>query len=97
MRTMRLAWFSPLPPARTGLSVHSRELLCRLPPEYGIDVFVDDPVAEEARRLNRFSERVVIYPAHDFMWRRNRTPYDLTVYPEVPERRRVDRTAHQGA
>jgi glycosyltransferase involved in cell wall biosynthesis len=80
MRPMRLAWFSPLPPARTGLSVHSRELLGRLAPEYAIDVFVDDPVANEARRLNRFPERVAIHPAHEFVWRRNRTPYDLTVY-----------------
>jgi glycosyltransferase involved in cell wall biosynthesis len=77
---MRLAWFSPLPPVRTGLSVDSRELLCRLASDYLIDVFVDEPVADSARQINRFPESVAIHPTHDFVWRRSRTPYDLTVY-----------------
>jgi glycosyltransferase involved in cell wall biosynthesis len=77
---MRLAWFSPLPPVRTGLSVDSRELLCRLASDHVVDVFVDEPVADAARRLNRFPESVAIHPAHDFVWRRRRSPYDLTVY-----------------
>ena len=80
MRAMRLAWFSPLPPVRAGLSVDSRELLCRLGPDYAIDAFVDDAVTADARRLNRFPERVTIHPAHDFVWRESRKPYDLTVY-----------------
>ena len=77
---MRLAWFSPLLPVRTGLSVDSRELLCRLGSDHVIDVFVDEPVADAARRLNQFPESVTIHPAHDFVWRRTRTAYDLTVY-----------------
>jgi glycosyltransferase involved in cell wall biosynthesis len=77
---MRLAWFSPLPPVRTGLAVDSRELLGRLGADHLIDVFVDDPVVDAARRLNRFPESVAIHPAHDFVWRATRAPYDLTVY-----------------
>jgi glycosyltransferase involved in cell wall biosynthesis len=80
MRAMRLAWFSPLPPVRTGLAVDSRELLCRLAADHVIDVFVDEPVAGRARQINRFPESVAIHPAHDFVWRRSRTPYDLNVY-----------------
>src|SRR5688500_14250929 len=77
---MRLAWFSPLPPVRTGLSVHSRELLCRLGETDAIDVFVDDPVLHDARRLSRLPQSVEIRPALDFVWSARRTPYDLTVY-----------------
>ncbi len=77
---MRLAWFSPLPPVRTGLSVDSRALLCRLGHTHEIDVFVDDPVVAAARRLNRMPESVAIRPAHDFAWRERRAPYDLTVF-----------------
>ena len=77
---MRLAWFSPLPPVRTGLSVDSRELLGRLGTDHHIDAFVDDTVADAARRLNQFPEGVAIHPAHDFVWRAIRSPYDLTVY-----------------
>lgn len=77
---MRLAWFSPLPPVRTGLSVHSRELLGSLGADHRVDVFVDEPVADAARRLNRFPESVAIHPARDFVWRAARAAYDLTVY-----------------
>jgi glycosyltransferase involved in cell wall biosynthesis len=77
---MRLAWFSPLPPVRTGLAVDSRELLGRLAADHLIDVFVDEPVVDAARRLNRFPEAIAIHPAHDFVWRATRAPYDLTVY-----------------
>jgi glycosyltransferase involved in cell wall biosynthesis len=86
MWPMRLAWFSPLPPVRTGLAVDSRELLCRLGTgEDGagidtVDVFVDEPAVNDARRLNRLPGPVTILPAHDFVWRQRRAPYDLTIY-----------------
>ena len=60
MKDVRLAWFSPMPPVRTGLSVDSRALLCRLGDAHEIDVFVDDPVVAAARRLNRLPEAVAI-------------------------------------
>jgi glycosyltransferase involved in cell wall biosynthesis len=80
MKDVRLAWFSPLPPVRTGLSVYSRALLSRLGDSNEIDVLVDDPVVAAARRLNRLPEGVAIHPAHDFAWRQRRAPYDLTVF-----------------
>src|SRR5215211_7563403 len=59
---MRLAWFSPFPPVRTGIAACSAELAAAL----------------EARghEVDRYPESA----AHDFVWRRRRSPYDLTVY-----------------
>lgn len=66
-RPIRLAWFSPMPPVRSGVSTNSAELVRRLADDYAIDVFVDAP-APGARS------------AHDFIWLHRRAPYDLTVY-----------------
>jgi len=77
---MRVAWFSPLPPVRTGVSVDSRELLTRLGDDFDIDAFVLDSTAEEARRRTRVPARVTIQRAHDFVWRHQREPYALTIY-----------------
>src|SRR5688572_9215866 len=59
---MRLAWFSPLLPVRTGVSVDSRELVTRLGDAVDIDVFVEDATADDARQIGRAScrERAVI-------------------------------------
>jgi glycosyltransferase involved in cell wall biosynthesis len=38
---MRVAWFSPLPPVRSGIATYSAELLPRLAPEFDVDCFVD--------------------------------------------------------
>ena len=35
---MRLAWFTPLPPQRSGISAYSAELLPLLAPKHAIDV-----------------------------------------------------------
>jgi glycosyltransferase involved in cell wall biosynthesis len=64
---IRLAWFSPMPPVRSGIATNSAELVPRLSARYEIDVFVDAP-AEGARS------------AHDFVWLHQRRPYDLTVF-----------------
>jgi glycosyltransferase involved in cell wall biosynthesis len=59
---MRLGWFSPFPPVRTGIAACSAELVAAL----------------KAR-----GHEVDLYPeaaAHDFVWRRRLTPYDLVVY-----------------
>ncbi|MBE3096382.1 MAG: glycosyltransferase family 4 protein [Planctomycetes bacterium] len=63
----RLAWFTPLPPARSGIAAYSAELLPRLLPEHDIDVFVDQPAPGGLS-------------AHDFIWKNLRDPYDLVVY-----------------
>ncbi len=62
MRPLRIAWFSPFPPVRTGIATCSAELVAAL----------------EARghAVDRYPESA----AHDYVWRRRRAPYDLTVY-----------------
>jgi glycosyltransferase involved in cell wall biosynthesis len=59
---MRVAWFSPLPPAATGVARYSADVLPMLEAA-GLD-------------LDRYEE----INAHDFVWRRRLTPYDLVVY-----------------
>ena len=70
---MRIAWFSPLPPAQTGISAYSRSVLAMLDASgLEIDRFVDR--ASGAPIGGR------VFDAHDFVWRHRRTPYDLVVY-----------------
>ena len=79
---MRLAWFSPWPPQRSGVAGRSAELVPILAARgHAIDVFVD------ASRLRPAVEpeppapgRVRVMTAHDFVWRHRRHPYDLPVY-----------------
>lgn len=68
---MRLAFFTPLPPTPSGIAAYSAELLPLLRRHHDIDVFVDRRPPEPAPG---------IYDAHDFVWRHQRQPYDLTVY-----------------
>jgi hypothetical protein len=63
----RLAWFTPLPPARTGVAAYSAEVLPLLAREHEMDVFTDQPTPGAI-------------DAHDFVWRNLRAPYDLAVY-----------------
>ena len=69
MAPMRLAWFSPMPPVRSGIAACSAELVRALGAEHEIDVFVDEPIVSRERRS-----------AHDFVWLHAQRPYDLTVY-----------------
>lgn len=66
-----LAWFSPMPPVRSGIAACSAALVTGLRREYAIDVFVDEPVARVAAGTRS---------AHEFVWRHRALPYDLTVY-----------------
>ena len=80
---MRLAWFSPWPPQRSGVAGRSAELVPLLAGRgHAVDVFVDaqrmpvpvapaDPPAPGAVR---------VMTAHDFLWRRAKGHYDLAVY-----------------
>ena len=71
---MRVAWFSPMPPVRSGIAACSAQLVPVLrskPGIAGIDVFVDEPVA---------AANPLVRSAHEFPWRHRETPYDLTVY-----------------
>ena len=66
---MRIAWFSPLPPVRSGIASYSAEIVPRLRRGHVIDLFVDGPSAVPGAAS-----------AHDFVWTHQRDPYDLIVY-----------------
>lgn len=80
----RLAFFSPVPPAPTGIADYSAEVLALLEPRYDIEVFHDqeaaDPLPCPAHRVGAFAARhasqpfdLSVYqvgnaPAHDFTY-----------------------------
>jgi glycosyltransferase involved in cell wall biosynthesis len=69
---MRVAWFSPLPPVRSGIAGRSAELIAALRSRgIAIDIYLDDPVA----RMTPDGQS-----AHDFVWRHRQQPYDLTLF-----------------
>src|SRR5687768_10633435 len=70
---MRLAWFSPMPPVRSGIATYSAELVAALRAEHEITVFVDEPVVRLARDQG-------VRSAHDFVWMQRQRPFDLTVF-----------------
>ena len=39
IQLMRMAWFSPLPPDRSGIAAYSADLVPRLAPAHAIDCF----------------------------------------------------------
>jgi glycosyltransferase involved in cell wall biosynthesis len=86
MGRMRLAWFSPVPPVRSGIATNSAELVAALSARHEIDVFVDEPVALAARNARSApggATEVAPYvplSAHDFIWRNRQQPYDLTIF-----------------
>ena len=85
---MRLAWFSPMPPVRSGIATCSAELVAALSGEHQIDVYVDSgfakPAADgrtaEASAGQAQLQHDGVRSAHDFVWRQRQRPYDLTVY-----------------
>ena len=70
----RLAWFTPLPPERSGIATYSAELLPLLADRFSIDIFVSQPGAASPHPRTR------VFEAHDFVWKHAREPYDLVVY-----------------
>ena len=68
--------FAPLPPVRSGIAAYTAELLAGLAPRHAIDVFVES--RDELRQPAPGG--VTLRSAHDFVWARQRTPYDLVVY-----------------
>jgi glycosyltransferase involved in cell wall biosynthesis len=68
---VRIAWFSPWPPIKSGIATCSAELVPSLRARHDIDVFVDESVSASASDA---------LSAHEFIWRHRQTPYDLTVY-----------------
>jgi glycosyltransferase involved in cell wall biosynthesis len=77
---MRLAWFSPLPPNRSGIAAYSVSALTRLARRHEIHAFVDDRGGPAAVAATTPIDGVEVFGAHDFVWRDARAPYDLAVY-----------------
>ena len=67
----RLAWFSPMPPTRSGVATCSADLVRGLSGSFQIDVFVD---------ASRHAPAPGTRSAHDFVWLHQQNPYDLIVY-----------------
>jgi glycosyltransferase involved in cell wall biosynthesis len=75
---MRLAWFSPMPPVRSGIAACSADIVGELQRRHDIDVYIH---ANDPRELPSPSrESLRLNSAHDFVWRHRAEPYDLTVY-----------------
>ncbi len=76
---MRVAWFSPLPPSRSGIAAYSAEVLACLT-GHDIEAFVDDTAGQDAAGRITPVPGADIRGAHEFVWRRARRPYDVVVY-----------------
>jgi glycosyltransferase involved in cell wall biosynthesis len=93
MTPLRLAWFSPLPPVRSGIAAYTAELVPLLAEEHGVDVYwaqsqaasqhgaVPDATSHRAtgHALSEVSG-VQLLSAHEFIPRHTLDPYDLIVY-----------------
>ena len=70
---MRIAWFSPLPPDRSGIATYSADLVPRLAPAHAIDTFSWANARDFLWQARRDPYNLVVYqlgnaPCHDFMW-----------------------------
>lgn len=77
---MRVAWFSPLPPDRSGIATYCAELLPQLASRHRIEAFVDDGDRGPGTAGTDPVDGVVIRGAHDFPWRHATEPFDVCVY-----------------
>ncbi|HEU4939366.1 MAG TPA: glycosyltransferase, partial [Vicinamibacterales bacterium] len=77
---MRLAWFSPMPPVRSGIATCSADIIGELGRRHAIDVYVHANNPCESVPTLESMEAVRVHSAHDFVWRHRAEPYDLTVY-----------------
>jgi glycosyltransferase involved in cell wall biosynthesis len=71
--TMRLAWFSPLPPTRSGIAAYSTELLPELSAAHVIDSYDEASAHDFVWKHRRHPYELVVYqlgnaPCHDYMW-----------------------------
>ena len=75
---MRIAFFSPLPPLKSGIADYSAELLLALQKfaVVEIDVYVDGYQVEDKRLLGLFS----IYQIKDYWKNKSKCQYDMCVY-----------------
>jgi glycosyltransferase involved in cell wall biosynthesis len=69
----RIAWFSPLPPARSGIAAYSADLVPRLAAAHDIDCFSEVTARDFLWKARRHPYHLVVYqlgnaPCHDYMW-----------------------------
>lgn len=83
---MRVAWFSPLPPDRSGIAAYCAELLPELASRHHIEAFVDDGRHRPGVAGTDPVAGVLIRGAHDFPWRHATQPFDACVYQLGNER-----------
>ncbi len=72
----RLAFFSPVPPAPTGIADYAADVLASLSPRYAIDVFHDQAAPDHAR----LPAACALRDHPEFTALHARRPYDLAVY-----------------
>jgi len=70
---MRVAWFSPLPPARSGIAAYSAEVLPHLTPHFDIERFTETNAHDFVWGARRRPYDLIVYqlgnaPCHDYMW-----------------------------
>jgi glycosyltransferase involved in cell wall biosynthesis len=70
---VRIAWFSPLPPTRSGIAAYSAEVVARLSATHAIDCFTEANAGNFVWLSQRTPYDLVVYqlgnaPYHDFMW-----------------------------
>jgi len=68
-----IAWFSPLPPVRSGIAAYSAELVPRLGASFTIDPYPESTAHDFVWRARQHPYDLVVYhlgnaPCHDYMW-----------------------------
>lgn len=74
---MKLAYFSPINPQKSGISDYSEQLLPFLAQEADIELFLDEGVMPTTKAI---VENFSFYPHTQFEQQHQQTPYDLCVY-----------------
>jgi len=70
---MRVAWFSPLPPVRSGIAAYTSEVVPRFSSEFSVDCYSEAEAHDFVWRAKREPYELVVYqlgnaPCHDYMW-----------------------------
>ena len=73
---MRIAYFSPLSPIKSGVSHYSEELLPLLQEEFDIDLIIDDYQPTNKEITSRFE--TINYLRYD--WLLKERGYDMNIY-----------------
>jgi glycosyltransferase involved in cell wall biosynthesis len=72
----RLAFFSPLPPTKTGIADYAAELIPLISDEFEIDIYIDEGYTPSPS----LSPGARIFPASEFSFRNIKNPYQLIIY-----------------